>query len=334
MEYLRHVKPVWIVVGLVISAGGASAQDLIVESHATGKNFSHYKEVTGKWIDSRIPPSLAKSSAPGLTAPGLCGTRKTLFSGPNVTTTGPATARFLPKLERAGHYYVYATWPRAANATPVRYVVRHAEGFTDAVVAQNGFGAPPYECNAGVWVPLGDFDFVPGDDQYVEVGAEPGIRELDTRWYGQVYADAVRFSSSPLADLGTPLGPEAPPPPQGTELPLQIQHKPLPWESELDPAMTRARSEKKNILVFFHLPFSGGTTSIEQKLLSIPEIRAALDARFVMVRLDFSKSQETANRLGVFRANVITLYNSQGEAAVQLTDDNTPPEFLDALRKL
>lgn len=319
---------------LALASGGAFGQDLIIESNPAGKNHTHYREILGKWMDSRIPPSMAKSPAPGLTAPGACGSRKTVFSGPNVETSAPATARFFPLFQEPGRYHVYVTWPRAANASSVRYVIRHAHGSAERVVDQNGWGYPPGECNAGVWVPLGEYDFAAGEDQYVEVRSDPDVRELDPRWYGQVYADAVRFTREPLADLGTPLPPEAPPAPQGRELPLQLQREPLPWEPDLDSAWRRARAEKKNLLVYFFQADSEGALAIEEKLFARPEIHAALQARFVLVRLNHAMYRDLAQKLGVFRANLMNLYRSDGEAVAQLTHESTPEEFLDVLRRM
>jgi hypothetical protein len=162
-------------------ASGVRAQDtdFIIESRSDGLNNQFYQEISGKWMDSNIPPELAKSSAPGASK---CGTRKSAFSGPNITVIGPSAARFsLPTLQRASHLYVYATWPRGANAMPVNFRIRHAAGLNVRQIAQDGWGVLPAGCNAGQWILLGDYDFS-GANQYVEVATENDATALEPRW--------------------------------------------------------------------------------------------------------------------------------------------------------
>jgi hypothetical protein len=174
---------------------------LIIEAAPGGKNSDHYKELAGKWMDSRTPPNAAKSAASGLTPRGEIGSRKFIFSSTgqeSATETG--IARFSPKFDGAGHYYVYATWPRGGNATPVNFVIHHATGETAKAFAQDGYGVNPTGSGADAWVALGDYDFQPGDEQYVEIQLRPGALPAQSRVSGQVYADAICFSKTPLPD--------------------------------------------------------------------------------------------------------------------------------------
>lgn len=183
-------------------AASGTGERLIIEAGADGLNHKQYKEISGKWIDSRIPAEAAKSAASGLTAQGKGISRKSVFSDPgrDHVATVPAIARFYPKFESEGHYNVYVTWPRGGNARPVEYVVRHAGGEAKRTFAQDGYGLPGAAAMADSWISLGDYDFVPGDDNYVEIQLNPGAHASQSKASGQVYADAVCFSPTALPD--------------------------------------------------------------------------------------------------------------------------------------
>lgn len=177
------------------ASSSAETAALIIESRPEGQNHSRYKEFSGNWMDSNRPPDKAKSSASGLTPQEKCGSRKVSLPVP----VGQAAARFSPGFSAPGHYYVYVTWPRAGNATAVSFVTRHASGEAVKVLTQDGWGMTG-ENNADRWIPLGDFDFKAGSDQYVELRVGPDAKEVDTRNMGQAMSDAVRFSEKPLGD--------------------------------------------------------------------------------------------------------------------------------------
>ena len=132
-----------LVFGLSIALSVATAADIIVESRSEGQNYSSYKELSGKWLDSNNPPETSKSNADGL-SPQTIGSRKTTI--PRYTSGSKtdiiAAARFTPAIDAVGDYHVYVTFPRAANATPVRYVIHHAKGEDTKEITQDGWGAP------------------------------------------------------------------------------------------------------------------------------------------------------------------------------------------------
>ncbi len=186
--------------------GAAGTVDkVIIEAGTDGINRDHYKEITGKWIDSRTPPNAAKSAASGLTEQGKIGSRKAMFGalGDSATDTETASARFYPKFGTAGHYHVYVTWPHGGNANPVNYVVHHAGGEATRTFAQDGYGLRAGASSADSWIDLGDYDFTTGEDQYVEIQLNAGARPSQNKVSGQVYADAVCFSATPLPDAKT-----------------------------------------------------------------------------------------------------------------------------------
>jgi len=305
------------------------AQDLIIETQKEGKNFEKYKEIEGAWMDSRTPAATAKSSAPGCTDGNVCGSRKYLFSAgtPSAPTTSvnakPAVARFIPNFDKPGHYYVYATWPRAANATPVKYIIKHAKGTETKEVSQDGWGASGIS-NANIWVPLGDYDFSPGEDQYVELRTDENVKPVDPRNNGQVYADAVRFSAKPIEETGTAPLPTVTPSKTGTNLPPPIVVSPagggsLKWYESIPDAQAVAAKENKRILLFFYSPGSERSKYFEE-IFGDPTIQPILRDKYVLVRINFAEQPQVGYSLGVFKAGTINLYDAQGNPLGQISD--------------
>lgn len=310
----------------------ANAEDLIIESGLQGHNSSQYKELSGKWIDSRIPAQVAKSTAPGLSPPGTCPTRANRFCGPNIVTSGPAIARFSPQFSAPGHHYIYVTWPRGANATPVRYVVKYKGGETATKkLTQNGWGAGEKECNAGTWISLGDYDFDAGDDQYVEVHVEPDVKPLEQDWYGQVYADAVRFTDKALKDRGVAMSPQAPPPWAGSEPPTVVASTPLKWNPDISIAWRDAKKAKKKLLLYFYSD-DAFLDHYEKQLWADSAVQSFVETSYIPVKLDMKKQPDIAQKLGVFRAGTVAVYDGSGKPLGVIKDPLPAAEFMKALQ--
>jgi len=311
----------------------AWGQDLVIEAAPGGKNNNLYREHYGKWMDSRIPPQVAKSWAPGLTPPGTGTSRKTVFSGPNIVTTGPAMARFTPDFKEKGRYHVYVTWPRGANAAPVRYVIEHAGGAETKKLTQNGWGAPGSDCNAGTWISLGEYEFNPGKEQFVELHVEADVRLLEPNWYGQAYADAVCFSKEPLKELGVAMSPQAPPAWPGSEPPTQLATEPLKWSPELPKAWGEARAHNRRMLLYF---FSEDAflDHYDKMLFLHPAVQALIQSRMVPVRIDMKKDAALAKKLGIGRAGTIAVYDANGTPLKLMPTSPSPDDFIKELQNL
>lgn len=90
-----------------------------------------------------------------------------------------ASVRWSADIPERGSYAVYVSYKTLPDSNPAaRYSVRHAGGLSRFTVNQTMCG--------GTWVYLGTFEFIPGQEAYVELdSAGPSGRE--------VTADAVRF---------------------------------------------------------------------------------------------------------------------------------------------
>lgn len=89
-----------------------------------------------------------------------------------------ATYRWSPNIGQANRYQVYAWWTYySTRSATVPYSISHDNGLTVITTAQNN------SAQAGQWHLLGEFDFSPGGDNYIQVSSENG----------QACADAVKL---------------------------------------------------------------------------------------------------------------------------------------------
>ena len=352
---MKRAFGVAVTLACLLGASGVPAADLIIESRAEGKNHQWYKELSGNWVDSQVPPQTAKSSAIDLTPQGSCGSRKFAFLDPTGTNrrNESAAALFSPVFTEAGRYYVYTTWPRAANAAPVYYTIKHAGGETTKTVEQDGWGIGSGIANANKWVLLGDYEFKAGEGQGVVLFVDQTVQPLDTKNFGQAYADAVRFTTTPLpetavwvrgstgAGLATATGsPTAPPltaaiasthslPGLSPSAPVQLS-----WVDDITRGQQLASQTGRKIFVFFAAPESATSKYYDEQVFTDPVVSGLLATNFVLVRFDFQRNTDMAYRLGVFRAGTINVYNSAGQPLQQFTDRLTASELAAKLRAL
>jgi len=301
------------------------AADLIIESRPAGQNHDNYKEKSGNWLDSNTPPETAKSHAKGAT-PGI-GSRKVTL--PLVGGIDEAVARFSPKFTAPGHYYVYATFPKAANATPVTYAIKSAKGETAKILAQDGWGANG-DPNANKWISLGDFDFTAGDEDYVEFRVKSDAGPTDSRNPGQAYADSVLFSTTEVSGAAQSTGAAPAPSPyvptgasQKPAVDITPDNGPIDWTEDLTAARAKAASEKKAILVYFYAPGSDRSSKYEKDVLSDPKVKGLIKAKFIPVKVNMDANRALASQLQVFRAGTVNVYSAAGEGLAQISD--TPP---------
>lgn len=328
-----------MVAGTVLAANLAGAEDIVVESRQGGVNTDRYKEVEGpKWMDSNTPPARTKSTAPGLSAQTI-GSRKYVFALDTTTTRQQPiahAARFLPKVSAPGTYHVYATWPSAGNATPVTWIVKHAKGEDRKVLDQDGWGGKITGGNGNAWTEIGVYEFTPGDDQYAEVRTGEDVEPVAKTISGQLYADAVRFTTEPLAPAQFSLKPSAPPAAAASgqaSVPDNTNYSAIPidWYYDIATAQGVAAEKGKRILLFFFSQNSAVSQSFEE-LFRDPAIRGVVNANYIPVRLDFSVNTGVAYRLSIFRGGTIAWYDNGGNALGMASDRMTGIELVNKLK--
>jgi hypothetical protein len=274
-----------------------------------------------------------------LTERGKCGSRVHVFATANgrVTDDTDAAARFAPKLEKPEKLFVYVTWPRAANATPVYYIVHHAKGEEKVALVQDGWGKLG-DPNANNWVPLGQFDFAAGDDQYVEVRAGSDIQATDPKNIGRLYSDSARFSadelttgvakSVPIASARSGETAAAEPAAGAAAGGGEVK-----WQADLAAAQEQAGKNGRKILVFFAAPGSAASDYLETVVFKDPKVAGLLSSRYVPVRINFFENADTAYRLKVFRGGTVAVYDSKGNPLDLISDRLTIPETVSRLTR-
>jgi hypothetical protein len=96
---------------------------------------------------------------------------------------GGGSVRFRPVIRTPGRYAVYLYWPRDERlATRVPVAVRHAGG-TERLTVNLREPGETAQGNIAQWTRLGEYDFTPEADAWVEIGSEGAD--------GVIFADAV-----------------------------------------------------------------------------------------------------------------------------------------------
>lgn len=343
---LRTMFAAHLLAAFAAAFPAAAQQDVIIESRKEGKNHDKYSEPAGSWIDSNNPPTTAKSGAADLTPQGQAGSRKFVLkeapTGDSRTILG--SARFAPQLTAPGHYYVYSTWPKASNAGPVQYAVKHAKGESLVPVTQDGFGYSGI-ANANQWYLLGDFDFSAGSDQYVELRATGETKSLNVNNpadIGQVFADAIRFSPKPLSE-GQYITAQGPTKSSGSAARSTAQAssssaqsaastKRLEWLNSIEEGLTAAQQQRKKILVFFYSPEGTRSQRYEKTVFEDSAVKSLLNEKFVLVRINLLENPDLASKMRVFKAGTINIYDSRGEGVDQITESLGASELAGKLR--
>jgi hypothetical protein len=326
-------------------AESATAADIIMESRRGGLLFERYNELTGPWMDSNTPALDAKSQAPGLTRDANVGSRKVILSTALNQTSAPviAAARYRVEVPQPGLYYVYATWPRAANANPVIYRVVHGTNDDAVPMVQDGWGAQGRP-NGSTWNLIGGFEFTGGGEEFVELRVPQEVVPTDPRSLGQAFADGLRLSSRPLTPMEmfpeTPAGAQggtATPTPLAGGRPALSEALPgansaLNWSTNFAQARSEAAATNRGLLLFFVNAGSDRVRRIETQVLDTPEVRQALEGRFVPVKIDMATNEDLTRQLHVFRAGTVLLYDRQSNPLAEISDPRTPADIVSRLR--
>jgi len=327
-------------IGILAAALPAWSADVIVESRPGGKNFEGYSETRGRWLDSNTPADTAKSSAPGAT-PGI-GSRKTTVQpepGANPATL-VSTARFTPKITEPGQYYVYLTFPRAANATPLSVLVKTSQGEQRKDITQDGWGAAGAP-NGNEWLEIGQFPFTTAGGEFVELNVTGATGAADPGNQAQAYADAVRFSTEKISAAtapapavpGRPVSPATKAPEKAAgAVSSTSSAAPLAWQTDLAAARATAAAEKKQVLAFFASGESSRSTEYEKGVLNKPAVRAVIAEKYVPVKIDMESQKQLVSQLQVFRAGTINIYDgATGSFVAQIGDTPEADELVKRL---
>ncbi|MBX7244768.1 MAG: protein kinase [Candidatus Sumerlaeaceae bacterium] len=305
-----------------------------------------YREIAGEWRTVR--DGATRSFGTFLDPFRSRDARVMRFYGPfekKIFAPLPARARFYPNLTTSGHYTVYTIWPSNGNAWPVNYHIHHAGGETSVSLVYDGFGieGPP---NSNLWTPLGEYQFLAGSENYVEVEVPANVKPLTWARQGDVIPDAMLFAARPLTvKTGTPR--LAPPslPSTVTEdngtVPAQLL-----FENSLEEAIRRAGTAKLGIVamvyhpasaMFIH-PLNENRNYVDNRLFNNNITVPILQKDYVVARISLMEHPETVKKLGAPDATTsLFILGPDGSVRKMLTGKElliSPPEFREMLESL
>lgn len=84
------------------------------------------------------------------------------------------------------------------------------------------------------------------------------------------------------------------------------------WEVEIDKAMETARSENKNILLFFTLKDCETCSVMQKKVFSTEEFSNYTKNRFILVKIDFSSQMFSNSTKDDKILQIVEKYNRDG----------------------
>lgn len=325
-------------VWLLSIASSVFAQDIIIESRKEGKNNDCYKETGGQWLDSQTPGT-SKSTASGCTE-GIGSRKVALAVDHPEKPAAEAVARFTPKFKKSGRYYVYATWSRAANVRPARYVIKHANGQQEKPVNQDGWGGgtgnESLPGNGNSWVALGQYEFSSKGEQYVELHIDTSAVRDDFSHAGQAFSDAVLFSTKPQPEAPAAVKPTSTPQAKAASASSPAAPSPsttsLMWFDSIPTAQNAAAQSGRMILVFFFAPTSRDSQALDNEVFANAQVKTVLSSDYVLARINLAENRSLGEQLQVFRAATVMIYDKNGKFIKQIKDRMSPEEFLAKLK--
>ncbi|MBX7245372.1 MAG: thioredoxin family protein [Candidatus Sumerlaeaceae bacterium] len=103
---------------------------------------------------------------------------------------------------------------------------------------------------------------------------------------------------------------------------------PIPWVRDIKEGLKLAAASKKQILVFFENPSVENSRFIDTTVFTDIKVRAAVQEKFIPVKINVAQNYDLAKSLGVFRAGIVVIYDASGNAVKQLATLKTPQDLL------
>lgn len=240
--------------GAIAAPALDSSAGIIVESSSERAQPGTFRILDGPW-----ERTTAKSRAAGLTpdAGGWC-----LAGGASGTVV------FAPHIADPGPRELFLTWPSSANASDVLVTVTHTGGRAQTRIDQDGWGGRGVS-DASRWISLGIYDFDASAEIALTGGA--GCRPIDLRAPLLVCADAIRLvptarrtDDETLAAAGEPA--------------RFVRRGRVAWRSSLPAAQEESRRTGAALAVLVDHAHSRTSRSVDQELLTAPDVIAALNA--------------------------------------------------------
>jgi YHS domain-containing protein/thiol-disulfide isomerase/thioredoxin len=109
---------------------------------------------------------------------------------------------------------------------------------------------------------------------------------------------------------------------------VHAQQESVHWHSDLESAKTMARESGRLVLVHFWTPSCGPCLALNQNVFNQPGVSAALEARYVMVKLNADENSATAQLYGINRVPTDVVVTPDGQTVGKLISPPTPAAYV------
>ncbi len=117
-------------------------------------------------------------------------------------------------------------------------------------------------------------------------------------------------------------------------LPALAQTDPLAWRTSLDNAKAEARQSGKFVLIHFWTEDCMPCMALERNVFNQPQVAAAIETRFVPVKLNANENPATAAGMGVTRVPTDIVITPDGEVVSKGISPATPMAYVGELSKV
>jgi len=309
------------------------AQNIVVEPN--GENSDAYREISGSWLDS-----VAISSVPEHTT-GV----KSRFTEKVANSEFTPKAMVVPPITENATYEVLVSWPSSGNLKNITYTITHANGKTDVLVDQDGWGASGTS-NANKWISLGKFTMTANSGHGVLIDGSSAISPVkagdSARLYATIFmfrkigtAGPVSVNPSPVAQPSVaPSGPVYQPSQPSTvyqpSVPPVSGSDSALWASSFSDAQSKAKSGNRKILLFFFSEMVPGCKNYESYFAS-SAFQSVL-AKYAPLKIDISKDRTLASSYKVYRVPTIIVTDQNGSEILRLKSELSQQELLNQLQ--
>lgn len=231
----------------------------------------------------------------------------------------PAVAQYAPPVVTvAGITRADVKQLRRLSGTVSSYKAPATDRAPHAILLQDATGFIRVAIWNDIWTQI------PFREQLKVAGAPVTVTVEIAEFRGNLEGHLNRADDISGGQLATPVG--APAQPVGT--PKVLSADPIPWQGSLTAAMAQARQTNRKILVFFENRDINVSREMDVGVFADLRVRAAVQAKYVPVKLNMAADAELARKLGVFQAGVIAFYNADGTAITHVKGVSSAEEIL------
>jgi protein disulfide-isomerase len=111
-------------------------------------------------------------------------------------------------------------------------------------------------------------------------------------------------------------------------VPAAAQQPGIRWQPDIESAKVQAQQTGRLVLVHFWTPECGPCLALDQNVFNQPGVAAAIEQRFVPVKLNANENVATASGFGIMRVPTDVILTSDGQEIAKLISPPTPAGYV------